>query len=90
MNSSVQNLIGICQRFLDGKLAADAYVTEFDQTFHETEEALPEPAYSIFDEIAVVNDLFEPNDAIRKEEKILLDEDRLRDEVKRRVLQLTA
>ena len=90
MNSSVQNLTGICQRFLDGKLAVDAYVAEFDQAFHETEEALPEPAYSVFDEIAVLNDLFEPKNAIRSEDENLLDEDTLKAEVTKRIHQLTA
>ena len=85
-----KQLINICRDFFENRLSAVSFVEAFDQAFHENEETLPEPAYSVFDAIAVLNDLFEPNNAIRSEDENLLNEDTLKSEVTKRIHRLTA
>ena len=85
-----KQLINICRDFFEDRLSAVSFVEAFDQAFHENEEALPEPEYSVFDEIAVLNDLFEPNNSIRSEDENLLDEATLKVGVAKRIHQLIA
>lgn len=68
----VNNLIGLSRRFVGGETAADQFSEEFIGRFFDHEDEIYEHdqrVHSLLDEIRSAAARFEPNEAIRAEER---------------------
>lgn len=79
MTKDVRNLINICRRFLDGEINGEEFVQLFDDAFYEVpDENFLSVELDIMSNIFDDNEMFEPNDLIREEDELYIDEAELR------------
>ncbi|MCX7780546.1 MAG: colicin immunity domain-containing protein [Negativicutes bacterium] len=78
MTPQARRLIEICQAYLAGQLAADAYLDAFEQAFWDVQEDLEPEEFELLDAISLDNELYEPEDSVRAEESDLIDAAELR------------
>lgn len=79
MTKDMRNLINICQRFIDGEINGEEFVQLFDDAFYElTDEKFLSAELDILSNIFDDNEMFEPNDRIREEDELYIDEAELR------------
>ena len=91
MTKYVRNLINICQRFLDGEINGEEYVQLFDDAYYlAPDDSFSGAELDIISDIFDDNEMFEPNDLIREEDELYIDEAELRRRTLININKLTA
>ena len=78
LTKNAQYLISLCKAFLESKLPAKIFSSEFENFFVDDDNDFTEDESFFFDDILQEIAYFEPDEEVRKVEPDLIDEDELK------------
>ncbi len=90
MTNTAENLIALCQSYLDNQLEVSVYIDRFEGIYLDRQDELTEAEFNIIDAIFMDNDNFEPHPLIREDFTDYIDEAELRRRTQMNIDKLTA